>query len=70
MGGMMTSFTREVTMVPKAAPMIRPTAMSTTLPRMANSRNSFNMIPPQNLATSATDVIVSVVSNPSTGWLA
>jgi hypothetical protein len=29
--------------VPKAPPMISPTAMSTTLPRMANSRNSLNM---------------------------
>ena len=63
----MTSFTSEVTMAPNAAPMIRPTAMSTTFPRMANSLNSFNMTPPQNLATSATDVMVSVVSNPSTG---
>src|SRR5262245_25801253 len=42
-GGISTSLTSEVTMAPKAAPMMRPTAMSTTLPRMANSRNSFSM---------------------------
>jgi len=36
----MTSFTREVTMLPKAAPMMTPTAMSRTLPFMANSLNS------------------------------
>jgi hypothetical protein len=29
--------------VPKAAPIIMPTAISTTLPRMANSLNSFNI---------------------------
>src|SRR5258707_11732185 len=36
MMGMMTSPTSELTMVPKAAPMITPTARSMTLPRMAN----------------------------------
>lgn len=41
MGGMITSFTRDVTIVLNAAPMMIPTAMSTTLPRMANSLNSF-----------------------------
>src|ERR1700754_3783029 len=41
--GMMMSPTSEVTMPPKAAPMITPTARSTTLPFMANSRNSFSI---------------------------
>ena len=40
MRGMMMSFTREVVILPKAAPMTTPTAMSITLPRMANSLNS------------------------------
>ena len=40
-GGMMMSFTNEVTILPKAPPTITPTAMSITLPRMANSLNSF-----------------------------
>ena len=40
MGGMMTSFTSEPTIVPNAAPMMMPTAMSITLPRMMNSLNS------------------------------
>ena len=44
-GGMMTSLTSEVTIVPKAAPMMTPTARSTTLPRIANSLNSLNMTP-------------------------
>src|SRR5207249_6474534 len=42
--GMITSPTSEVTMAPKAAPMITPTARSTTLPFIANSRNSFSML--------------------------
>src|SRR5947208_8433912 len=41
--GMMTSPTSEVTMPPKAAPMMTPTARSTTLPFIANSLNSFSM---------------------------
>ena len=40
MGGMITSLTSEVTMPVKDAPMITPTARSTTLPRMANFLNS------------------------------
>ncbi len=36
MGGMMTSVTSEVMMVPKAAPMMIPTAMSNTFPRKIN----------------------------------
>ena len=39
-GGMMMSSTSDLTMVEKAAPMMMPTAMSTTLPRSANSLNS------------------------------
>ena len=34
------SFTRLFTMVVKAAPMMMPTARSTTLPRMMKARNS------------------------------
>ena len=37
---MITSFTSEVVILPKAAPMTTPMAMSTTLPFMANSLNS------------------------------
>jgi hypothetical protein len=43
MGGISTSSTRLLTMVPKAPPMMMPTAMSTTLPRMAKVLNSFNI---------------------------
>src|SRR4029077_13112958 len=42
--GMMMSPTSEATMAPKAAPMMTPTARSTTLPFIANSRNSFSMV--------------------------
>ena len=38
--GISTSSTNEVTILPKAPPMITPTAMSITLPFMANSLNS------------------------------
>src|SRR5690349_18655985 len=38
--GMMISPTSDVTIFPKAAPMTTPTARSTTLPRIAKSRNS------------------------------
>src|SRR5262245_42888039 len=40
---MMTSLTSEVTIVPNAAPMMTPTARSTTLPRMMNVLNSLSM---------------------------
>jgi hypothetical protein len=40
MGGMITSATSEETIFPKAAPMITPTARSTTLPRLTNDPNS------------------------------
>src|SRR6204780_1014537 len=40
MGGMMTSATREFTILPKAPPITTPTARSTTLPFIANSLNS------------------------------
>ncbi|MND00311.1 hypothetical protein D3C83_188720 [compost metagenome] len=44
--GMMMSATSEVTIAPNAAPMMRPTARSTTFPRIANSRNSLNKLDP------------------------
>ena len=43
-GGMMTSLTSDVTILPNAAPMMMPTAMSMTLPRIANSLNSFSIV--------------------------
>src|SRR4030081_2309340 len=43
MGGIRMSLTMEVTILPKAAPRTTPTARSTTLPRMANSLNSFSI---------------------------
>src|SRR6201995_4246932 len=43
--GMMRSATSEVTIAPNAAPMMTPTARSTTLPFIANSRNSFSLMP-------------------------
>ena len=42
-GGMMMSLTSELTIPPKAAPMITPTARSIALPLIANSLNSFNI---------------------------
>jgi hypothetical protein len=42
-GGMMMSSTSDFTMVEKAAPMMMPTAISTTLPLSANSLNSFSI---------------------------
>src|SRR5262245_20718339 len=43
MGGMITSATMDVTILPKATPMISPTARSSTLPFTANSRNSLRI---------------------------
>ena len=43
MTGMKMSFTREVTILVKVLPMMTPTAMSITLPRMMNSLNSDTM---------------------------
>jgi hypothetical protein len=43
-GGMMTSLTSDVTILPNAAPMMMPMAMSMTLPRIANSLNSFSIV--------------------------
>ena len=40
MGGMMTSATMEDTILPKAPPMMTPTAMSMTFPRIANALKS------------------------------
>src|SRR5262249_37944569 len=42
-GGVMISSTSDLTMVEKAAPIMMPTAMSITLPRSANSLNSFRI---------------------------
>ena len=39
--GMITLLIRVLVMLPKAVAMITPTAMSSTLPRMMNSLNSF-----------------------------
>ena len=39
-GGIIKSFTKEVTIFPKALPIITPTAISTTLPFMAKSLKS------------------------------
>jgi hypothetical protein len=39
---MTTSLISEVTILPKAAPMITPTARSTTFPRIAKALNSVN----------------------------
>src|SRR6266542_3692036 len=46
--GMIRSLTSESTILPNAAPMITPTARSTTLPLTANSRNSLmiDILPP------------------------
>src|SRR3981189_28319 len=44
--GMMMSPTSEGTMPPNAAPMMTPTARSTTLPFIANSRNSLSICSP------------------------
>src|SRR5262249_51799913 len=43
---MTTSATKELTIAPNAAPIITPTARSTTLPRMANFLNSSSIGPP------------------------
>src|SRR5215510_10663544 len=43
-GGMMTPSTSDVTIFPKAAPIITATARSITFPRAMNSLNSFHMV--------------------------
>src|SRR5215218_6818421 len=43
MGGMITPSTRVVTILPKAAPMMTPTARSITFPRAMKSRNSLSI---------------------------
>ena len=43
--GMMMSATSDVTIAPNAAPMITPTARSTTLPRIANFLKSSSIAP-------------------------
>src|SRR5580704_6108829 len=43
MGGIRTSVTSEVTILPNAAPITMPIAKSSTFPRMMNSLNSLNI---------------------------
>src|SRR5262249_14929228 len=43
-GGIRMSSTADDTIFPNAAPIMIPTAMSITLPRIANSLNSFSML--------------------------
>ena len=43
-GGISTSFTKDDTILPNAPPMMIPTAMSITLPRIAKALNSFIML--------------------------
>src|SRR3974377_166461 len=50
-GGMRTSPTKEVTILPKAAPMMIPIAMSSTLPFMANSLNSLSIANPLSFSS-------------------
>src|SRR5207237_8895157 len=45
-GGIKTSLTIDLTILPNAAPMMIPIAISSTLPFMANSLNSFSIEPP------------------------
>src|SRR5207244_4357996 len=45
-GGIRMSFTNDVTMAPKAAPITTATARSTTLPRIRNARKSLSIAPP------------------------
>src|SRR6266508_5910148 len=52
MGGMRTSFTSDVRILPKAAPMMTPIARSRTLPRMTNFLNSASMSGPPSSARS------------------
>src|SRR5438309_10479867 len=59
MGGMMMSLTIEVTILPNAPPMMMPTAMSTTLPRIANSLNSLTI--PMTLLLSSVGLFAELV---------
>src|SRR5690349_4735395 len=47
--GVTMSVTSELTIAPNAAPMMIPTAISTTFPFIANSLNSLNMIVPSEV---------------------
>jgi hypothetical protein len=44
-GGMMISATSEVTILPNATPIMMPTALSRTFPRIAKALNSFSILP-------------------------
>src|SRR5262249_26208471 len=62
--GMMMSSTSDLIMAPKAAPMITPTARSTTLPLKANFRNSSHSDHAFLVAASSpTALTVSIVSS-------
>src|ERR1700688_3682927 len=61
--GMMISPTSELTIAPKATPMMMPTARSTTLPFIANSRNSLSICSPFS-STSLTGLITPRPSKP------
>src|SRR4029077_163757 len=67
-GGMRISPTNDVMIFPNAAPMIMPTAISRTLPRIANSLNSFNIaaLPSQLACGSAFGRIRPATPCPST----
>jgi hypothetical protein len=60
MKGMIRSPTTESTILPKAPPMITPTARSMTLPLMANSLNSLTMLmmPPSTVLGTARPVFL------------
>src|SRR6516162_1833093 len=63
MGGMRTSLTKELTTLPKAAPTMIPTAMSSMFPRIANSLNSPRAPPP--LPNSALGLPKCAIPSPS-----
>src|SRR5882724_10438477 len=75
--GMMMSLTMDVTILPNAAPIMIPTAMSTTLPRIANSLNSLTMpmtlllsrgwLGPRLLAEHAADGVRGALRRPGSG---
>src|SRR6185295_2622527 len=59
-GGISTSLTSDETIFPNAPPMITPIAMSSTLPFIAKSLNSFSICPPHDLASTSHSVIVGL----------
>src|SRR3954467_14703186 len=65
MGGMITSLTRELMMPVKEAPMITPTAKSTTLPRTANFLNSARRDMSQAFGTAGRLISVGDINKPA-----